>query len=207
MMKSTALILTLLFTANAGYANNLTSLGVDANGNTAWRLTSTATGPQTVGLSKHGGGTVSFIVNPGVTNVVVPGGTGGTYIANFESGDRNSVTKASGAQLFSATPAPAAQGAPGADGLDGIDGVDGRDISMSRAAADRGLAALQTRAPMIGQWTGAAGLSGTDDGADAMAFGLRYGISSRADIYGVMSQSFDGDTSWGVGSTFVLGGS
>jgi hypothetical protein len=205
-------MIAMLLTANTGFANNLTSLGVDAGGNTAWRITSTATGPQTVALRKAGGGTVSFIVNPGVTNVVVPGGTGGTYIASFESGERSSVTKASGPQFFSATPAPASDGAPGADGqdgedgVDGVDGRDGKDVSMSRAAADRGLAALQTRTPMIGQWTGAAGLSGTDEGADAVAFGVRYGISSRADVYGVMSQSFEGDTSWGIGSTFVLGG-
>jgi len=87
-------------------------------------------------------------------------------------------------------------GPAGTDGINGRDGIDG-------LAA---IATLQTRTPIKGQWTGAFGLSGDANGADGVALGARYGISDRSDVYVVIGQSFDGDTSWGVGATFILGG-
>lgn len=199
-------IAALLLTACAtvATANNLTSLGVTPNGETAWRIESSATAPQTVNLRKAGGGSVAFIVNPGQTTVVIPGSTSGTYIAEFQSGNRASVTKASGPQIANLVPV---NGKDGQDGQDGRDGADADTAALrSQMAADRGLAALQTRTAEAGQVTGSIGLSGTQDGVDAIAFGLRYGLSDRVDTYGVLSQSFDGSTSFGIGITAILGG-
>lgn len=113
-------------------------------------------------------------------------------------------------------------GRDGSAGADGVDGTDGADAdyeivsdmineyhfeSLSQRAADRGLASIQTRTAMSGQWTGSIGLSGTEDGADAVNFGMRYGVTDRLDLYAVGSKAFDGDgLAWGAGATFVIGG-
>ena len=115
-------------------------------------------------------------------------------------------------------------GADGQDGRNGIDGKDGRDYSADaiaslnsrydsqmrnlrgQQAADRATGNLQTRTAAEGQWTGAIGISGNEYGADGIAAGVRYGISDRADLYAVVGVSDRGQTSWGVGATFILGG-
>lgn len=100
-------------------------------------------------------------------------------------------------------------GAAGADGTSGRDGRDGRILNAKRyesqMGADRAAGTLQTRTPTEGRWTGAAGISGTQYGADGISVGARYGLSDRSDIYVVIGQSFDGETTWGVGATFILG--
>lgn len=187
------------------FANNLTSLGVDANGQTAWRIESTATGPQTVTLRKAGGGSVDFIVNPGLTTFVIPNSTAGTYIAEFQAGTRDRVTKASGPQLFSNAPV---NGVDGADGKDGRDGKDADTAALrSQMAADRALGALQTRTAAAGETTLSIGISGTvDEGIDGIAAGVRYGFDGTTDVYGVIAHGAGGSTSFGIGVTVVLGG-
>lgn len=207
--------------ASAAFANNLTSLGVDANGNTAWRFTSTAQTPQLVKLERagSGGASTTYLVNPGQS--VAINGPAGTYIATFEDGKR--VTKASGPQPYNPGPTngqDGQDGAPGRDGVDGQDGApgrDGRDADTAaieremrkirgQQAADRATGNLQTRTAAQGQWTGALGISGNEYGADGIAGGVRYGISDRADLYAIVGVSDSGEMSWGVGATFILGG-
>lgn len=215
LILSTAFI---ALTAGAAAANNLTSLGVDANGNTAWRFTSTADAPQLVKLERagSGGASTTYLVNPGQS--VAINGPAGTYIATFEDGRR--VTKASGPQLYNPGPVNGQDGAPGRDGVDGQDGApgrDGRDADTAaierelrkvrgQMAADRATGNLQTRTAAEGQWTGALGISGNEYGADGIAAGVRYGISDRADLYAIVGMSDRGQVSWGVGATFILGG-
>lgn len=110
-----------------------------------------------------------------------------------------------------------ADGAPGKDGKDGKDGLDGKNADTAainaqlgrirgQASADRAVGSLQTRTPIAGQWTGSMGLSGTGGSVDGVAGGARYGFSDRSDIYVVVGRSFGGETSWGLGATFILGG-
>jgi hypothetical protein len=88
-------------------------------------------------------------------------------------------------------------GQQGIAGTDGRNGIDGRDASSA-------LAALQTRTPAVGQWTGAIALSGDEGGANGVSGGVRYGLSDTSDIYAVIGQSRDG-TSWGVGLSWTFG--
>jgi len=50
------------------------------------------------------------------------------------------------------------------------------------------------------------GLSGTGGSVDGIAGGVRYGWTDRSDIYVVVGRSFGGETSWGAGATFIIGG-
>ena len=109
------------------------------------------------------------------------------------------------------------QGETGATGPQGPQGVAGKDGTSagfsaaslkryeSQAAADRAAGMLQTRTPQVkGQWTAAAGFSGTQNGVDAVSVGARYGLSERSDIYVIIGQSFDGETSFGIGASWIL---
>jgi len=111
----------------------------------------------------------------------------------------------------------ALQGEAGAPGKDGRNGRDGKNADTSainaqlnhirgQASADRAAGNLQTRTPIAGQWTGSMGLSGTGGSVDGIAGGVRYGLSDRSDLYIVVGRSFGGETSWGAGATFILGG-
>jgi len=99
-------------------------------------------------------------------------------------------------------------GAPGQNGTNADTSAINAQLARIRnqASADRAVGSLQTRTPIKGQWTGALGLSGTGNGVDGVSGGVRYGLSDRADLYAVVGQSFNGQTSWGVGATFVFGG-
>lgn len=84
-------------------------------------------------------------------------------------------------------------GAPGAQGPAGADGTDGATWAF-----------LQTRTPEANQLTGAIAIGGQPS-LDSVALGLRYGLSDRADIYGVVAHTRSGDTAWALGMSFVLG--
>lgn len=96
-------------------------------------------------------------------------------------------------------------GTNGRDGLNGTNGLNGINADTKRVldqmAADRAVGTLQTRTPTKGSWTGAIGLSGSENGADGLSVGARYGISNQTDFYGVLGRSFDGAVTWGVGFT------
>lgn len=81
-----------------------------------------------------------------------------------------------------------------------------RETTRDYVAATGAIAALQTRTPVEGQWTGAVGISGTDYGTDGLSAGVRYGLTDRTDVYAVVGHSRYGGTVWGVGATFVIGG-
>ena len=102
----------------------------------------------------------------------------------------------------------ALQGAPGRDGKDVDTAAINAQLGRIRgqASADRAVGSLQTRTPIAGQWTGSMGLSGTGGSVDGIAGGVRYGLSDRSDLYVVIGRSFGGETSWGAGATFILGG-
>jgi len=102
----------------------------------------------------------------------------------------------------------ALQGAPGKDGKNADTAAINAQLGRIRgqASADRAVGSLQTRTPIAGQWTGSMGLSGTGGSVDGIAGGVRYGLSDRSDLYIVVGRSFGGETSWGAGATFILGG-
>ena len=102
----------------------------------------------------------------------------------------------------------ALQGAPGRDGKNADTAAINAQLSRIRgqASADRAVGSLQTRTPIAGHWTGSMGLSGTGGSVDGIAGGMRYGLSDRSDLYVVIGRSFGGETSWGAGATFILGG-
>lgn len=108
-------------------------------------------------------------------------------------------------------PGPAGPAGPkgetGATGPRGPAGAsaDTRKV-QSYIAAVGAMASLQTRTPTEGQFTGALGISGTDYGADGLAGAVRYGLSDRADIYVSVGHSRFGETVWGFGTSFVIGG-
>ena len=98
-------------------------------------------------------------------------------------------------------------------GFEALQGAPGKDADTAvinrirgQASADRAVGSLQTRTPIAGQWTGSMGLSGTGGSVDGIAGGVRYGLSDRSDLYIVVGRSFGGETSWGAGATFILGG-
>lgn len=74
--------------------DNLTSLGLDANGNAAFRIRSAT--PQTVSIARAGGGAQQFTVGAGDT--IVNLGSPGTFIMSSADGR---FTKATGPQEFS----------------------------------------------------------------------------------------------------------
>ena len=91
----------------------------------------------------------------------------------------------------------------GADGIDGADGINADSAAIfSRLAANNALGSLQTRQAMEGQWTGAFGFSGSEDGAEGMSVGVRYGITSYSDMYLMVGGSTEGDISWATGLSF-----
>lgn len=112
----------------------------------------------------------------------------------------------------------ALQGEAGKDGAPGKDAntaaiyagfaavKDGFSRVRGQLRADRAMGSLQTRTPIAGQWTGSFGLSGEGPRVDSIAGGVRYGLSDRSDLYVVVGRSFSGETSWGAGATFILGG-
>ncbi|WP_208353046.1 PKD domain-containing protein [Pseudaestuariivita rosea] len=94
------LLISFVISISSASADNLTSLGVDGDGVTMWRLQNDGGGVQDVTLRRYGGGFEAvFTVAPG--RLVVAGAGAGTYIAEFGvSGE--SRTKASGSQAFDA---------------------------------------------------------------------------------------------------------
>ena len=91
---------------------------------------------------------------------------------------------------------PGPAGAPGADGAPGSQGPAGADGAT--------WAFLQTRTPEANQLTGAIAIGGQPS-VDSVAMGLRYGLSDRVDVYGVVAHTRSGDTAWALGMSFVLG--
>ena len=186
MKTLTTAAIVVLMTSGASYATNLTSLGVNASGNTVWRITNTSDAPREVELRRHGGGSpTEYIINPG-QQLVVEGGQPGTYIAEFDNGPRK--TKASGPQTY--TP-PSNTGPQGADGRDG---QDGRSVDYSQYLSDMatvaGIGGLEMRTPYEGGFVWSMGIAGIENdfgGALAMSAGIGYGITENMSIYGKIS--------------------
>ena len=117
----------------------------------------------------------------------------------------------------------ARDGADGTNGIDGVDGANGTDAvfpqdsfdnMMDRygysVAASTALGGLELRTPGEGDWSIGGGIGGIIQGGDnfeAVSFGLRYGISDSATIYGKLSRPLGGgSTAWFVGVEALLSG-
>ena len=186
MKTLTTAAIVVLMTSGASYATNLTSLGVNASGNTVWRITNTSDAPREVELRRHGGGSpTEYIINPG-QQLVVEGGQPGTYIAEFDNGPRK--TKASGPQTY--TP-PSNTGPQGADGRDGVDGQDGADGVDGRDGVDG-----------VDGRDGRDGVDGRD-GQDGRSVDYSQYLSDMATVAGIggleMRTPYEGGFVWSMG--------
>lgn len=196
MKKIITLTAATILAGTASHATNLTSLGVNAEGNTVWRITNSSSEPQEVELRRYGkgGSSKTYLVNPD-ERLVVEAGQPGTYIAEFEDGPKK--TKASGPQVYTPTPTTGPKGDTGADGIDGVDGkdgADGKDVSyeqyMSDMATVAALGGLEMRTPYEGGfvWSlGVAGLNNEFGDAYALSGGIGYGISQNMSGYAKIS--------------------
>lgn len=111
------------------------------------------------------------------------------------------------------------QGVAGADGKDGEQGLkgetgaqgpagkDGASFDYSRYMNDlttvNALGGIELRTPADGVWSYGLGIGGVvseGDSAQAIAAGIRYGISDERSLYGKLSISLEGDsTAWFIG--------